>query len=377
MAAIFPLSDNWRGGPARLAALTLVAVMAIGSFQFWRAAQHSDGRIFSHTLADFLEGRTTAELQKQLDLNMPAREQLITLANSLRYLLTRGTGEQVRRGTDDWLFLTEELRFHANGNRHLEARAELLGAAARQLERQGTKLIVALVPDKARVHAGNLSGGSYPPYLHDRYPHALAAMQRNGVTAVDLLEPLTRISQREAVYYRSDTHWNQAGAKAAAEAVAQVVRQTGIPFDRSAFSTAASAAPVERPGDLIRLMGLEQVPNMLRPAPDLETPVVTSLISADKSAGLFGDTSMPVALTGTSYSLRANFHGFLQQALSAQVLNTAKDGGGFLEAATDYLTNEAFTSSKPRILIWELPERFLELPLDQEAGWVERTGLLR
>jgi alginate O-acetyltransferase complex protein AlgJ len=84
---------------------------------------------------------------------------------------------------------------------------------------------------------------------------------------------------------------------------------------------------------------------------------------------------VPVVLTGTSYSLRANFHGFLQQELAAKVLNTAKDGGGFLQAATEYLKDESFRSSKPKVLIWELPERFLGMKLDDEAKWLQTVGL--
>jgi alginate O-acetyltransferase complex protein AlgJ len=84
---------------------------------------------------------------------------------------------------------------------------------------------------------------------------------------------------------------------------------------------------------------------------------------------------MPVVLTGTSYSQRGNFHGFLQQALSAKVLNTAKDGGGFLHGATQYLKDEAFRSSKPKVLIWEVPERFLGAEPEGEEKWLQTVGL--
>jgi hypothetical protein len=57
------------------------------------------------------------------------------------------------------------------------------------------------------------------------------------------------------------------------------------------------------------------------------------------------------------------------------VLNAAKDGGGFLQAATLYLKDEAFRSNKPTVLVWELPERFLWRKLDDEAGWLESVKL--
>jgi alginate O-acetyltransferase complex protein AlgJ len=122
-------------------------------------------------------------------------------------------------------------------------------------------------------------------------------------------------------------------------------------------------------------MGLAETPKALRPRPDIETPVVTLQSSADSSAGLFGEMVVPIALTGTSYSLRGNFHGYLQQELSAKVLNTAKDGGGLLQAGTSYLTDNAFQSSKPKVLVWEVPERFLYSKLSDEATWLKKVGL--
>ena len=104
--------------------------------------------------------------------------------------------------------------------------------------------------------------------------------------------------------------------------------------------------------------------------------MMTRQTSADIAAGLFGDAAVSVTLTGTSYSLRGNFHGFLQQALSAKVLNAAKDGGGLLQATTAYLTDDAFKSAKPKILVWEVPERFLYSPLDDEPKWLKTVGLL-
>jgi alginate O-acetyltransferase complex protein AlgJ len=70
-----------------------------------------------------------------------------------------------------------------------------------------------------------------------------------------------------------------------------------------------------------------------------------------------------VVLVGTSYSLRANFHGQLQQQLGAEVLNVAKDGGGFMQAMNDYLNDDAFKTTPPKLMVWEVPERVFSSPL--------------
>ena len=360
---------------AGLAALTFAGVMLAGAGQMITAAQHPEVLDFPRTLLDFREGRTTGALEKQLDQKLPVRPDLIAIANTVRYTLTGGTGEQVRPGQDGWLFLTDELRFNADGAAHLNARAALLGAAGHSLGLKGVTLVVALVPDKARVYASKLANGRYPESNRSRYQDALMAVRNHNVAVVDLLAPLARGAAQGDVYYRSDTHWNQRGAQIAANAVAQTVHSLGVTFETTTFSSANTSGPVERTGDLIRLMGLDSMPAALRPAGDVETPAATHQNSIDSPAGLFGDAVVPVALTGTSYSWRGNFHGFLQQALAAKVLNTAKDGGGFLQAASAYLTDESFRASQPKILIWEVPERFLYTKLDVEDKWLSRVGL--
>lgn len=357
------------------AAATLIAVMVWGVWQVTGAVR--TGLDFPRSLSDFREGRMTQTIEKQIDHKLPARPWLIAAANSLRYKLEHGGGEQVRLGKDDWLYLTDELRYTPNADANQAVRVELLAKTSQALAGQGVKLVVALVPDKARIYPQHLSEGSLPSFTQARYAQAVAALRAKGVVTADLIAPLSSAASREQVYYCTDTHWNSVGAQAAALAIAAVLKQTAVPLDETVFGTQASGPAAERAGDLIKLMGLSEVPNFWRPRPDQEAPVSTTQTSQDKDGGgLLGDVAaVPVALVGTSYSLRGNFHGYLQQALSAKVLNTAKDGGGFLQAATDYFKDEAFKSSKPKVVIWELPERFLPAPLEREAEWLKTVGL--
>ncbi len=358
------------------AALTLGATMVAGAWQMFAAAHHPDGLVFARGWMDFREGRMTGQLEKQLDHKLPARPALIAVANGTRYLVTGGAGEQVRSGKDGWLFLAEELRYDAGGPANLAARASLLAGAAKALGRQNVRLLVAVVPDKARVYPQQLAGGAYPAYLQTRYADALAAMRARGVQVVDLLAPLQAGARDAQVYYSGDTHWNQQGARVAAGAIAQAVHGAGINLPATTFDSRAGA-PAARAGDLIGLMGVGALPAGLRPPFDVEAPASTHQTSAEASAGLFGDEVVPVVLTGTSFSLRGNFHGYLQQALKAKVLNTAKDGGGFLQAPEAYFKDEAFATNKPTLLVWEVPERMLLAPLDKEAGWLAAVGLAR
>lgn len=374
--------------PALACAAVLTVVMAFGAFQFVAAINNPEPLQFPKGQKNFLEGPTTQGLEKAIDKRIPARDSLIAFANSIRYRLFKGGGDQVRVGQQDWLFLTDELKYEglvgtpakpSDTAAALKARADLVAEVDRRLQAVGVKLLVAVVPDKARLYAEKLPTIGYPSYNEKRYGDALAAFRARNVAVVDLLTPLSVAAKSDEVYYRTDTHWNQKGAGIVAKEIAGSIAKLGLNLDSTRFETKAQASPEERPGDLIRLMGLANVANFWRPAPDSEAAQVTTEVADSASpkagAGLFGDVSIPAVLTGTSYSLRGNFHGQLQQAASIKILNTAKDGGGFLQALGGYLKDEAFKSSKPKLLIWEIPERMLQSPLADEIGWVEKSGL--
>ncbi|MFC7554999.1 hypothetical protein ACFQU7_26355 [Pseudoroseomonas wenyumeiae] len=194
----------------------------------------------------------------------------------------------------------------------------------------------------------------------------MAALQEAGLRHVSLLPALREAKANGPVFYRTDTHWSQAGAATAAEAIAPMVRQMGIePAER--FRTTAEATESNGPGDLLRLMSLDKVPDWLRPAPDRQHKESTEAEQpvASGGGGLLDETpAPPVTLIGSSYSVNANFHGRLQQALGVTTGNFAQAGGGFFRAASDYFAGEAFRETPPKLVVWEIPERVIGQPIE-------------
>lgn len=358
-----------------LAAAALGLVVLAGVAQYVLALVTGPALEFPRGLDAFRDGRMTGAIEKSLDKAMPQRGEIIAFANALRWRITGGANDQVRLGQDEWIFLTEEFQFDAGASAHLAARVALLQQTRQALQSKQVELVVAVVPDKARIYAEQVQGG-YPAYLQSRYSDALAGLRQAGVPVVDLATPFLEARRSKPVYYRTDTHWNQDGAALAAQAIAQVVGPLVSGAAETRFETTEQSGAAPRAGDLLRLMGLESVPDAWRPAPDTEAPRQTRQVSQEQALGLFGDASVPVVLTGTSYSQRGNFHGAMQQALSRKVLNVSKDGGGFLQATTAYLKDEAFASAPPAVLVWELPERFLYRPLGEEKDWLRAVGLV-
>lgn len=351
-----------------LAGALMVGVMAVGS---WQAAQSLADPALADVprgLEDIRSGVASDKFSKHLDNHLPARSALIATANAGRYLVFQGAGDSVRLGRDEWLFSVEELAYSPQSSVQLNNRVSRVAQLSAALTQRGIKLVVALVPDKSRVYARQLSGGQYPHWHASRYPTALQGLRAAGVQTVDLLGVMTPEAAKN-LFYTTDTHWNQDGADLAAQAIATHVQAVVPDLPRTQFVTKAADKPEARVGDLLRLMGLGDVPNWMRPNPDMEAERTTARTSPPAKAGLLDDVQTPVVLVGTSYSKRANFHGALQQHLGSEVLNVAKDGGGFFQSMHEYLRDDAFSSAPPQVLIWELPERvFSEPDKDGEAA---------
>jgi hypothetical protein len=237
----------------------------------------------------------------------------------------------------------------------------MIERVARFLESRSIALVVVPVPDKSRLAAPHLCGIERAPALADRLRGFVAGLKARNIKAVDLLPaPGARDSEG---YYRTDTHWNEQGARRVAEAIAADLRRWGLaPAAQLTFEVTAETGR-ERVGDLIRLAGLDQVPRPMRPRGDFESPVRIKAI-ARHAVGILDDFAAPeVTVIGTSFSRRGGFIGFMSLVLAAPVANMAQDGGGVFTAAIDYFRNPAFTETPPRVIVWEIPERLLDEPI--------------
>ncbi len=359
-------SDHFQRFEEWLAGLAMLGVMALGAWQATQALQQPGLKDIPQTLTDVRSGVFGDRFSHFLDENLPWRSQLIAWSNAGRYVLVQGAGDQVRLGSDEWLFSVEEIEYFRQAEAFQQTRVSVVAELAASLKQKQVQLVVALVPDKARIETRQFSGQRYPQWYQGRYASILQQLQARQVNVVDLEQAMKAAQAAQpdlALYYRTDTHWNQQGAALAAQAIAATVKQQGWQVPPVVFRTTATEKPTPRVGDLLRMMGLEDMPNLLRPNPDVERTETTAKAEVASSMGLLGDVEVPVTLVGTSYSLRANFHGYLQAALSADVLNVAQDGGGFIQSMEAYLKDDAFKTSPPQVLIWEIPERVFSRPL--------------
>ncbi len=314
-----------------------------------------------------LEGEITHRIAKEL-AKAPLPEQAARLERGGSWLLLGDSGPRVRQGCAQWLFISDELKLNRHAASNAQAKVEAVLALREQLRTRGIELLVSVVPDKSRIAASQLCDLPRPASLEPRVRDWTTALQTAGVAVLDLGPALAPLG--EQAFLRLDTHWSEAGAHAAAVAIGQKVATMGIVATPTKAFSVSQQAPAPRPGDLVRLAGLDWLPQHLQPAPEqVAASVISEQAAAVASAGednlddLFGDDNLPnVALVGTSFSRNSNFAGFLEQALSAPGGNSAKDGGAFSGAAKAYFSSPAFAQTPPKLLIWEIPERDLQTP---------------
>lgn len=350
-----------------LQAVFTAAFLGVGLWQGVAAlrTEAAQNRIRPTLDADsLLAGRTAAAVNHTLAHDLPADAALRGVGGALRWRLFASGGPQTRVGCDDWLYLTEELRPWADARANMEARAAGLRAVRDALAARGIPLIIAMAPDKARVHPENLCGAPWSAQARGRHDAFLALLERRGVPVVDSLGALRAGLAQGPVYLRTDTHWNQRGAALVAQAIAHAARD--VPLDRPGGFTTTGEPPLSHPGDLLRLMSLEHMPDRWRPRPDIFGRARTTA-PEPAGGGLLDETPAPqVVLLGSSYSVNGNFHGALQEAMGAQVANFGQAGAGFAGAALRYFVSPAWRESPPRLVVWEVLERALAQPLSAE-----------
>lgn len=341
---------------------SLFAVLVLG------VAAVAVGRVVPFRLpddADWFDGRLAKAFESHYDERFPGRTLGTNVWGAIEYLLFDEGRPGVVVGRDGWLYTDEEFKTYADAEATVATHLALIRWVRDELARQGTQLVVAVVPSKARVYPEHL-GDRRPAALQARlYERAQLALRDAGIAAPDLAAALAACKRQQPAFLRTDTHWTPAGARCAALAV------------RGAAGIAPAAGPYytqtarieEHRGDLLRFLPLDPYFAGLLPSPDLVEVRQTERAAdaRDAAAGLLDEVAAPrVVLVGTSYSADArwNLTGALQEALQQDVANFAAKGQGPFEPMLAYLLNSGELPTPPHLLVWEIPERFLPMAQD-------------
>jgi alginate O-acetyltransferase complex protein AlgJ len=318
-----------------------------------------DSSEIPRAVIDYFNGDAALQIDSYYKQVMPHRLASIDLMGALRYL-TFGEGRSgVVIGKDGWLFSSEE--FRATGDHAVDVANAAKGIAEVRdtLAAKGIELVVVPLPAKADIYREHLADTPLPEELSTLYASFRSALADGGVKTVDTRPSILASKDKGAAFLQTDTHWTPLGAEVTAAAVGEAIGQQ---FATTQYRV-ADVAPVPRQGDLSKFIVSGPLALSLGLGPETVTPREAQAQGGEGGGlDLFGDSAIPVALVGTSYSANDqwSFGESLKAALGTDVLNVAEEGLGPVAPMRKYLASDTLRDAPPKLVIWEFPIRYLE-----------------
>lgn len=263
-------------------------------------------------------------------------------------------------GTDGWIFRTvNDLQTHLSIN---DAAIKMIADWQARLKEKGVDFVMVYVPTRGMMHSDRILPGDKKKYNYedvdgvwDDYRETIGKMRDAGINVVDV----PRLPAGSPFFYKRDHHWNAAGAKHTAEAVAAYVRKMPVyeKLKKTEFKT-VKKQPYDFFGTTDKVF--TKVCNTKQPPERIDIYATERAADAAGAGDLFGDVSEPeVVLMGTSNSTWepsfSNFEGFLKESMSVDILNTAVSGGGIDTSMISYLNTDHKKAHKEKLIIWEVP----------------------
>lgn len=317
--------------------------------------------------APVVTGQLAKRFETHYDESFPAKRFGVNLWAAIGLRVFGEGRPRVVLGREQWLYTSEEFNVGDGSARQLKVNLATIAWVHAQLKAQGIPLVVAIVPAKARVYPEFLDGHAPARLQQSLHEQLVAALAARGIPTADLLPTLVAAKAEQPTYFRTDTHWTPFGAQRAAALVAALVAERGharAADQRTRYVTTLGDEQRHR-GDLFNYLPLDPYFASLLPPTDVVRPsetVATDSTTASDPADLFGDAAAPqVTLVGSSYSANPlwNFAGALREALGEDIANLSKEGVGPFPPMIQYLTGAELKQVKPRLVIWEIPERAL------------------
>jgi hypothetical protein len=330
------------------------------------------------TLDGALAGSWMAQKEKQLQEDSPVTWRLRSAWNELRYRAGVPRSKDVFVGDDEWLFFQHCMRPDvAAFARHAPQRRAFLAEVRDEVKAAGAELVIALVPDKERVHPEKWApGGAMPPEKAGAYAAALADFAALGIPAVDLAAAMTQARAADpatALYYRGDTHWRKEGAIVAGAATAAFLEaRYGDALGPRVPMALSGATTARLVSDLTANLGLAVI-EMVEPGlPKEPRTLPMSLLShqlaevheyygievvtPEGRVGMFGDDeAATVWMIGTSFA-RVNGANAVALSLGRPIRTALRVGASGL-AALRAARPQIRPGMRAKVVLWEIVER--------------------
>jgi len=228
-------------------------------------------------------------------------------------------------------------------------------------------------PNKASVYPEMLTGRAHANAgpINSATLHILAKLRQAGVEVLDLFEVYDRTKRAAgspACYLAQDSHWSPEGMRRAAEAVANRLLDLGW-IEKGATKYETRPAPVERYGDVLRMMRVPPAERLFEP----QRMDCAQVVDAATGQPYADDPNAPVLVLGDSF-LRiferdepgsGGFVAHLASNLGFGLSSIVSDGGASTLVRQQLARRPALLKGK-RVVVWEFVERDLRFGTE---GW--------
>ena len=269
-------------------------------------------------------------------------------------------------GKNGWLFVRHEVVLETM-EKDAQTAFGLIESFNRMLAQNQIMLVVLVVPSKMETYAEQLPDDfKVSAYMRGFNDTVQSALRAGGVQSVDLKSVLRKAALQDSalpVFFRLDTHWTPTGAMLAAQAVQAGIMASpslkqaldAVPAEKYQLSW-ASKPTRQRSRDIVRYLpvGTPDYPpeEVLRFNVSRQDGNRMSLLGGAAPGGEIG-------LVGSSFSGEATgFADALRYTLQHNLVNFSLNAdAGQWAVMRAYLRDDAFQVKRPRLVIWEMPER--------------------
>jgi alginate O-acetyltransferase complex protein AlgJ len=298
-------------------------------------------------------GEVMRGFEQQYDQDIFLRNPSIELWSSIQYSLFKEGRVGVITGDDGWLFSKEEYPQVYAIDRQIDSIVQKVILAKNRLADK--KLIIVPLPMKNDIYSEYNTLNNVIE-IKDLYGKFIDKLRLNEIETISLRDSFINNKNNALLYFKTDTHWTPAGAKLAAQNIAQHTPE--LIGNENFITKVGSNTALE--GDLLNYFGIIDSSMISHNGKEAYLEHITYKASSTiDSEDLFGDSSESIVLVGTSYTKMEpwNFPGFVKEALKQDIITVANEATGPLASMDEFINSELVHEPSIEYIIWEFPIR--------------------
>lgn len=289
-----------------------------------------------------------------------------------RFVLLRDTGDKSLLGRDGWFFYRPAVQYLIEPAPRAQEVVAAVLAFRDDLANRGIKLLLMPAPNKASVYPEMLAArAARVESVNAGTRGVLAELKAAGVEVLDLFELYDQAVEKAGsppCYLAQDSHWSPEGMRLAAEAAAHRLLDAGW-VQKGAIRYETKPVPVERYGDVLKMMRVPQVERLFEP----QRMDCVQVIDSGTGKPYADDPNSPVLVLGDSF-LRiyerdepssGGFVAHLARELGFGLTSVISDGGASTLVRQQLARKPSLLKGK-QVVVWEFVERDIRFGTE---GW--------